>query len=166
MKITKKRLLFPKGISFRRMIYTSRFSNPELKTGNYTAVRISVGSPRWNLGYTVNGAISELTPKGIFGKYETKAAFEIAYRKRLNCVGVEYIRKLLRGYELLGKDVALLCYEDVRKGDSDWCHRTMFADWWREKTGEVIPELYDPSPVKGVGKVKKPESEQTMLSGF
>ena len=44
------------------MIYTSRFSNPELKTGKYTAIRISVGSPRWNIGYQIAGAISELMP--------------------------------------------------------------------------------------------------------
>ena len=145
------------------MIYTSRFSNPELKTGKYTAVRISVGSPRWKVGYDISGAISELMPKGIFGKYETKAAFEVEYRKRLECIGVEYIRKLLAGYELLGKDVVLLCYEDVRKGESDWCHRTIFADWWREKTGEVIPELFDPSPVKGVRKVQKADDPQTTM---
>ncbi len=139
------------------MIYTSRFSNTELKTGKYTAVRISVGSPRWKVGYDISGAIDELMPKGIFGKYETKAAFEVEYKKRLDCIGVEYIRKLLSGYETLGKDVVLLCYEDIRKGESDWCHRTIFADWWREKTGELISELPDPSPVKGVKKVKKTE---------
>lgn len=145
------------------MIYTSRFSNPELKTGKYTAVRISVGSPRWKVGYDISGAISELMPKGIFGKYETKAAFEVEYRKRLECIGTAYIRKLLAGYETLGKDVVLLCYEDVRKGESDWCHRTIFADWWREKTGEVIPELFDPSPVKGVKKVPKIDDAQATL---
>ena len=145
------------------MIYTSRFSNPELKTGKYTAVRISVGSPRWKVGYDISGAISELMPKGILGKYETKAAFEVEYRKRLECIGTAYIRKLLAGYETLGKDVVLLCYEDVRKGESDWCHRTIFADWWREKTGEVIPELFDPSPVKGVKKVQKIDDAQATL---
>lgn len=148
------------------MIYTSRYSNPELKTGNYTAVRISIGSPRWQVGYEISGAISELMPKGIFGKYETKEAFEVQYRKRLDCIGVDYIRKLLARYMALGKNVVLLCYEDVRKGDSDWCHRTIFADWWLEKTGELIPELYDPSPVKGVRKVKKSGNEQTVMSGF
>ena len=145
------------------MIYTSRFSNPELKTGKYTAVRISVGNPRWKVGYNITGAISELMPKGIFRKYETKAAFEVEYRKRLECIGAEYIRKLLSGYEMLGKDVVLLCYEDVRKGESDWCHRTVFADWWKEKTGEVIPELFDPTPVKGVKKVQKIDDAQATL---
>lgn len=145
------------------MIYTSRYSDPELKSGKYTAVRISVGSPRWQLGYSISGAISELMPKGIFGKYETKAAFEVEYRKRLSCIGVAYIRQLLTAFERLGKDVVLLCYEDVRKGESDWCHRTIFADWWKEQTGETIPELPDPSPVKGVRKVTKGESTQTSL---
>lgn len=145
------------------MIYTSRFSNPELRSGKYTAVRISVGTPRWQLGYPVSGSIGELMPKGIFGKYETKAAFEVEYRKRLNCIGVAYIRQLLSAFERLGKDVVLLCYEDVRKGESDWCHRTIFADWWKEQTGETIPELPDPSPVKGVRKVSKDEGVQTSL---
>lgn len=145
------------------MIYTSRFSNPELKTGKYTAVRISVGSPRWQVGYPISGAIEELMPKGIFGKYETKAAFEVEYRKRLEFFGAEHINKLLTAYAIQGKDVVLLCYEDVRKGDDDWCHRTIFASWWFEKTGEIIQELVDPSPVKGVRKVQKAEAAQTSL---
>ena len=33
------------------MVYTSRYSNPELKTGKYTAVRISLGTPKWPIGY-------------------------------------------------------------------------------------------------------------------
>lgn len=143
------------------MIYTSRFSNPELQTGKYTAIRISVGVPRWNVGYQISGAISELMPKGIFGKYEKKADFEVEYRKRLECIGVSYIRKRLADCEQPGKDTVLLCYEDVRKGESDWCHRRIFADWWREKTGEVIPELYDPSVPK-IPK-KKAAFEQTSL---
>ena len=61
------------------------------------------------------------------------------------------------------KDIVLLCYEDVRKGESDWCHRTMFAKWWFEKTGEVIPELPDPSTPK-ISKAKmKAAVEQTTL---
>lgn len=146
------------------MVYTSRFSNPELKTGKYTAVRISVGSPRWNVGYQIYGAISELMPKGLFGKYDNdKAAFEVEYRKRLECVGVQYIRKLLADCEQPGKDTVLLCYEDVRKGESDWCHRTMFAKWWFEKTGEVIPELPDPTEPKIPKSRKKADEAQLSL---
>ncbi len=146
------------------MIYTSRFANPELKSGQYTAVRISVGSPRWKLSYPIAGAISELMPKGIFGKYDNdKAAFEAEYRKRLSCIGVAYIRKILQQYEQLGKDVVLLCFEDVRKGDDDWCHRIMFAEWWKEQTGEIIPELPDPSAPRNVMPKKKIDDAQTTL---
>ena len=47
-----------------------------------------------------------------------------------------------------GKDLVLLCYEDVRNPE-DWCHRTMFAQWYCEHTGEIIEELKDPNPPKG-----------------
>lgn len=137
------------------MIYTSRFSNPELKTGNYTAVRISLGSPRWDVGYVISGAINELMPKGLLGKYDDdKAAFEREYRKILNRYGAGVIAQKLKQFEALGKDVVLLCYEDVRKGENDWCHRTMFATWWQEQTGEVVEELKDPSTPK-IDKPKK-----------
>lgn len=146
------------------MIYTSRFSNPELKTGKYTAIRISVGSPRWNIGYQIAGSISELMPKGIYGKYDNdKAAYEAAYRGRLDYFGVQHIRQLLAACEQPDKDIVLLCYEDVRKGESDWCHRTMFAKWWFEKTGEVIPELPDPSTPKISKPKMKAAVEQTTL---
>ena len=50
--------------------------------------------------------------------------------------------------EVEGKDLVLLCYEDVRNLE-DWCHRTMFAQWYCEHTGEIIEELEDPNPPKG-----------------
>lgn len=37
------------------MIYTSRYSNPELKTGNYTVVGITRGAPKFPLRYTLAG---------------------------------------------------------------------------------------------------------------
>lgn len=138
------------------MIYTSRFSNPELRTGNYTAVRISLGSPRWSVGYIINGAINELMPKGLLGKYDNdKQTYEREYRKILDRYGVPLISQRLREFEAYGKDVVLLCYEDVRKGENDWCHRTMFAEWWKEHTGEVIEELKDPTTPK----IDKPKTE-------
>ena len=54
-----------------------------------------------------------------------------------------------------GKELVLLCYEDVRV-PGDWCHRTVFAEWWAEQTGELIEELYDPSEPK----VKKPAAKK------
>jgi len=46
------------------------------------------------------------------------------------------------------KPVVLLCFEDLRQGGSVWCRRRLFADWWKNKTGEIIPELEDNPPLK------------------
>ena len=63
-----------------------------------------------------------------------------------------------------GKKLVLLCYEDVRVPE-DWCHRTVFAEWWAEHVGEAIEELPDPSepklkkPAKSKEESKKPAKE-------
>jgi hypothetical protein len=124
-------------------IYTSRFSNPELRKGCYTAVKISLGSPRWNLGYRLDGDIKDLMPYGLLGKYDDDSeSFRREYCSRLDRVGVQRIMVQLRSFEDTGKDVVLLCYEDIRK-EGYWCHRSMFADWWRDRTGQIIEELSD-----------------------
>ena len=129
------------------LLFTSRFSNPELKTGKYTAVRISVGAPRWNVGYPIAGAIRPLMPTGIFGRpeYAQVEAFRRAYIEMLNRAGTPAIREVLRYFAAAGNPVVLLCFEDIRQS-GNWCHRTMFADWWYKRTGEMIKELPDPTP--------------------
>ena len=129
------------------MLYTSRFQNPELKSGNYTAVRISLGAPRWRIGYTINGSIRELMPAGLRDVGDV-VKFSPLYYERLDSFGVENIEKQLRYYESFGKPVVLLCFEDVRKGGDNWCHRLVFAKWWKARTGEDIPELKDDSSFK------------------
>ena len=42
----------------------------------------------------------------------------------------------------------LLCFEDIRKGAWNWCHRNIFASWWEQNTGEIISELQDESKFK------------------
>ena len=127
------------------MVYTSRYSNPELKTGKYTAVRISLGTPKWPIGYNLDAEMPDLMPFGLLNKFEQYEDFERAYFARLEQKGVQRILSQLQRFERLGKDVLLLCYEDIRKPD-DWCHRRTFADWWLKNTGEAIPELFDPTP--------------------
>lgn len=125
------------------MIYTSRYANPELTSGRYTVVRISVGQPRW-VKYHVAGWLKELTPFGLLGM-SNMYGYEIKYREMLDAHGVDLIDARLREFETASRPVVLCCYEDIRRGGEYWCHRTMFADWWKEKTGEVIEELSDPS---------------------
>ena len=128
------------------MVYTSRYSNPELKTGKYTAVRISLGTPKWPIGYNLDAEMKDLMPFGLLGKFERYEDFERAYFERLDQKGVQRIFSQLQRFERLGKDVVLLCYEDIRKGPDDWCHRRTFADLWLKNTGEALPELFDPTP--------------------
>lgn len=134
------------------MMYVSRFSNPELKSGAYTAVRISLGIPKWPLGYEVAGAINDLMPYGLFNKY-SHGEFVVRYKERLDRFGVDRIWNDLKPFEALGKPVVLLCYEDVRV-EGQTCHRTTFAEWWREQTGEIVDELQDPSIPRGAAKAQ------------
>lgn len=126
------------------MIYTSRYSNKELQKGIYTAVRISIGTPKWSLGYNLAGEIKDLMPWGLKDIQDIDV-FRPKYYERLNRCGISRIRNQLQYFEQFGKDVVLLCYEDIRKGPHNWCHRNTFADWWLQMTGEVIPELKDES---------------------
>ena len=128
------------------MVYTSRYSNPELKSGKYTTVRISLGTPKWPLGFNLDAEMADLMPFGLLNKFERYEDFEAAYFARLKQKGVQRILSQLQRFERLGKDVVLLCYEDIRKGPDDWCHRRTFADWWLKNTGEALPELFDPTP--------------------
>lgn len=126
------------------MLYVSRFSNPELKSGKYTAVRISLGSPKWPLGYTVAGELKDLMPFGLLGKYDSYEDFERAYFQRLNQIGVDRILYQLNRFTFAGRNTVLLCFEDIRC-EGEWCHRTAFAKWWLMQTGEIVDELPDPS---------------------
>ena len=123
-------------------LYVSRYGNPELRSGNYTAVRISLGTPKWSLGYQLDGECTELMPFGLLGKYEDYESFLPAYFQRLDRFGPKRIAQQLDKYAVHKKDVVLLCYEDIRK-PGDWCHRTAFARWMLERTGMVIEELPD-----------------------
>ena len=129
------------------MIFTSRYANPELRSSKYTAVRISLGLPRWKVGYEIAGAVEELMPKGIFG-IKDYDEFHRRYFAQLDAIGAGRIREKLCCFEKLGKPVVLLCFEDVRKGAWNWCHRNIFASWWKLHTGEVISELQDSSKFK------------------
>ena len=130
------------------MIYTSRYQNPELATGRYTVVGITRGKPKFPLKYELAGNIIEIAPPGyLFNEYD-RGRFTPRYFQHMDRQGARKIAHILDQYERLGKDVVLCCFEDVRK-PNEWCHRLVFAEWWRSRTGEDIPELPDPSPVPG-----------------
>ena len=122
------------------MIYTSRFQNPALKSGNYTVVGIVRGLPRFRLGYKLAGNIIDIAPTREIFHINDREEFTVPYKQHLDDVGFERISAQLQKYVDIGKDVVLCCYEDVRI-PNEWCHRLVFAEWWKEKTGESISEL-------------------------
>lgn len=120
----------------KTMIYTSYYSSKKI-TPDHICIRISVGHPRWKLPYSVAGAIPYLAPDRAWIGME-RAEYETLYRAKLEAAGVDKIRSEIRA--LAGdRPAVLLCFERLQ--DGTWCHRRIFADWWQEKTGEIVPEL-------------------------
>ena len=130
------------------MMYTSRYSNPELRQNHdkYLILSISVGTPRW-MAHNIDGAINELKPFGLLNIHD-KHEYRKQYIARLNEIGVDKLARVFESWQQYGKPLVLCCYEDVRKMGDNWCHRTMFAKWWQQQTGEQIDELHDPSRYK------------------
>lgn len=131
--------------------FTTRYSaiNQLMKAGHvpaFTPTRISVGNPRfmrvgdWPL-------IRELAPFGLRDK--TGAEFRAHYAARLDSIGLEAIEKLIEDTAMpvgdprvvgLPRPLGLCCFEDLDKPGQS-CHRTMFREWWQEKTGLTVVEI-------------------------
>lgn len=142
-------------------IWISRYSNKELQNGKYYPVGISIGQPKFPLGYTLRNQCYSLAPKGYMLNMDLER-FKPAYYDKLEGIGkqriIDMVMKMDRDARAEGKELVLLCYEDVRV-PGDWCHRTVFAEWWAENTGEIIAELTDPSEPKGKKKAAAPKEE-------
>ena len=126
-------------------IWISRYSNKELQSGKYYPVGISIGTPKFPLGYTLRKQCYSLAPKGYMLNMELER-FKPAYYEKLEGIGtdriIDMVQRMDEEARAEGKELVLLCYEDVRV-PGDWCHRTVFAEWWAEQTGELIEELLD-----------------------
>lgn len=139
-------------------IWVSRYSNKELQQNKdkYYPVGISIGQPKFSLGYQLREQCYSLAPKGYMLSMDLER-FKPAYYEKLENIGTDRIINMVTRFDEQarneGKELVLLCYEDVRVPE-DWCHRTVFAEWWVENVGEIIEELPDPTPPKE----KKPKT--------
>ena len=148
------------------MIYTSRYSNPELKTGNYTVVGITRGAPKFPLRYTLAGNIMEIAPPGyLFNEYN-RERFTPPYFQHMDRVGTARIAQILQHYEDMGKPVVLCVNkcDGIGEVPPDFYEFynlgiLVFAEWWLQRTGEMIEELPDPSPNKWA---KQPEPQKAV----
>lgn len=123
-------------------LYVSRYSNKCLAETNAVKVGISLGLPKFKKNYELAGSDFSLAPKRSMFNL-AKPIFEERYRRQMDSLGVKRIKEELSrfGYGKVD-EMILLCYEDVTNPD-EWCHRTVFAKWWEDNTGETVEEYRD-----------------------
>jgi hypothetical protein len=133
-------------------IYLCSFKEFTAKQGpTRLPVRTSIGYPRHPPAYRdemVN--LKELHPnkEWLWPKGLPYDQFVEAYRTKLDQIGVDTIQARFRELQRNSgrEDLVLLCYE-VLATPAVWCHRTIFGNWWIERTGEEVIELgveYEP----------------------
>ena len=88
--------------------------------------------------------LPELSPsKKYWGK--SHEVFEIMFREQhLNHIDARKTYAALK-YLGQGKDVALLCFESLKK-EGQFCHRTTVAKWLMDELGIKIEEFGAPKP--------------------
>lgn len=122
-------------------LWTSRYQNTRIAESGLVPVRTSLGYPKFRLAYRLAEHLPELTPdRWMFPL--AGDVFEAAYRAKLDAIGLDVIVGTLRAIRDRhdGRGLVLLCFEDLSQ-PGPGCHRRSFANWFREQTGEAVPEL-------------------------
>jgi hypothetical protein len=143
-------------------LYISRYSNKDLAKSQAVKVGITRGEPRFKLSFSLKGNITLLAPPRSIFNMTDKAAFRRKYFEYLDGVGVSEAKRVLEqfGYGV-EKEMVLLCYEDTTCDDprKNWCHRTMFAEWWAKNTGQIVEEYPDSGNFESKRKKEKPKTQ-------
>lgn len=117
-------------------IYTSYYGNiKKLSREGIIPVGISLGIPKWFNGHNLR----YLAPTRAILNLQDEDKYTTAYLKHLESVNIDKFREDISiiSRSENWKDVALLCYEKP----GDFCHRRLFADWLKEKTGYEVKEF-------------------------
>lgn len=122
-------------------IYTSRYANGDLADLDLVKVGITIGNPRFKLPYE-REHLRLLAPARHVFRIGDQEEFRQAFEAQLAETGVEVIRRRLLDISEAhdGRDLVLLCFEDLTKPGL-YCHRTHFADFWQDQTGAEVKEL-------------------------
>lgn len=125
-------------------LFTNRFQAFQPPQG--VPVRITLGGVRFKLPYSLTHSVRELAPRRDYLN-APEPEFTAAYRADLDQLGPERIAARLQQISEAEGDhrLVLLCFEDLAKPNL-WCHRTAFASWWKDRTGDEVREL---SPGEG-----------------
>lgn len=122
------------------MIYTSNYSTASKLKGNPYFVRISVTQPSWT---QTHDSVPTLFPDaqmlwgykdGRVTDQEYTRRYRIQLERNWEQIASEMKRLAARAQ---GRPIVLLCW----CGKGRFCHRRLFAEWWKEQTGEEIKEI-------------------------
>jgi hypothetical protein len=120
-------------------LYTASFFTPGLATANVVKIGIVAYRPRY-LKYRLEANLPALGPAGYTLSWP-REHFTTAYVGRLERLTVEGVQRLLEPFTADLRDLVLCCYETLSDEHPEtFCHRTLFREWWRNTTGEVIDE--------------------------
>lgn len=111
-------------------------------------VRTTITPPRWKLPYELTHKIMQIAPDRAYIR-APKSEFRRRYFEKLNSTGPAGLIAIMERIAEIENDgrLVLLCYEDLTKPDL-WCHRTLFGEWWENKTGNPVREIAAAEPVK------------------
>jgi hypothetical protein len=139
-----------------KRICTSRYANKAaIVASGLRPVRISIGAPRWPVGYEIVGSLPSLMPTRPMLKMEIGPYREM-YLARLEAHGVEKIVAELEALQTPeAPGLVLLCFEDLAK-PGEWCHRTMLAEYLRDRAGLEVSELETLPTVRAPRRKKEP----------
>lgn len=101
--------------------------------------RMTYGSPGRRLPYTITASAKTVTP----GRWFMEGTDEESTERHRSMPDSHGVARIGTEPETIsrpngGKDIVLPCFDDVGKG---LCHRTVFARWRQEKTGEEVKGL-------------------------
>jgi hypothetical protein len=110
-------------------------------------VRTTITAPRWKLPYELRHKIMEIAPDKAFLR-APKPEFTARYFAKLDEVTPAWLIEVMTRIAGQAGDgrLVLLCFEDLTK-PGEWCHRSLFAEWWLDKTGEQVREIAAPPPM-------------------
>ncbi len=139
-------------------LFTSHWRNGDLKDVDATIIGVSRGTPRRSPGYPYK-VLRLLAPNDEAWAQQDREAFEEAYARQLEEVGVERILSEIR--RISGsRSAVLLCWERLDGSDpGEFCHRRSLAEYLKREAGMEVREL------QAGDLPQRPDSPQPRLFG-
>jgi hypothetical protein len=129
-------------------LFTCSYS--EFRPAMGLGVRASLGTPRWIHRDEPWPYVSEITPRRSYlnAPYDE---YEAAYLHQLAHNGVDRIGRRFRELSVQhqAQRLVVLCFEKLSKPGAE-CHRSLFAAWWEQQTGQPVAELGEPPTQDGL----------------